>query len=523
MSYDGTLKFDTKIDSSGFQKGISSISSIAKGGLKATTSALGIVATGIGAIGTFALKAGSDFESSMSNVAAIAGLTSKEAGSDYDILRNKAKEVASQSKFTAAETADALSYMAMAGWKTQDMTAALSSVVNLAAASGQDLASTSDILTDAITALGHKASDTTGIVDEFGNQVSYATHFADVLAAASTSSNTKVGIMGETFKYAATMAGALGFSAEDLAVAIGLMANSGIKGTQAGTALRSIFSRLAAPPKECATAMEALGISLTDGEGKMKSLSTVMQEMRGKFSGLSETQQTMYAKQIAGQEAMSGLLAIVNATDEEFNELTTAIQNSNGAAQQMADKGAVATLREFAGQLQQAYDNNGIYALIDSAGDVFTGLITKIAEASPQIVGVAMTVAESFISSLLKNKAKVGSAGAELVTTLVAAVVEFAGEFWSCGVELFTSFIQGIAENTPKIVTSAKETIIKFGTALAENAASISSSAIQIISALATGLVDNLPQLISIGRNRRSSARSSPEYSTGCRKSSDQP
>ena len=532
MSYDGTLKFDTKIDSSGFQKGISNISSIAKGGLQATTSALGIVATGIGAIGTFALKAGSDFESSMSNVAAIAGLTSKEAGSDYDILRNKAKEVASQSKFTAAETADALSYMAMAGWKTQDMTAALSSVVNLAAASGQDLASTSDILTDAITALGHKASDTTGIVDEFGNQVSYATHFADVLAAASTSSNTKVGIMGETFKYAATMAGALGFSAEDLAVAIGLMANSGIKGTQAGTALRSIFSRLAAPPKECATAMEALGISLTDGEGKMKSLSTVMQEMRGKFSGLSETEQTMYAKQIAGQEAMSGLLAIVNATDEEFNELTTAIQNSNGAAQQMADamndnlrgqltmlgsqlnilgvsisesldkpmKGAVATLREFAGQLQQAYDNNGIYALIDSAGDVFTGLITKIAEASPQIVGVAMTVAESFISSLLKNKAKVGSAGAELVTTLVAAVVEFAGEFWSCGVELFTSFIQGIAENTPKIVSSAKETIIKFGTALAENAASISSSAIQIISALATGLVDNLPQLISIGK-----------------------
>lgn len=532
MSYDGTLKFDTKIDSSGFQKGISSISSIAKTGLQATTSALGIVAAGIGAIGTFAIKAGSDFESSMSNVAAIAGLTSKEAGSDYDILVKKAKEVASQSKFTAAETADALSYMAMAGWQTQDMTAALSSVVNLAAASGQDLASTADILTDAITALGHTASDSTGIIDEFGNEVTYATHFADILAAASSNSNTNVGLMGETFKYAATTAGALGFSAEDLAVAIGLMANSGIKGTQAGTALRSMFSRLAAPPKECATAMETLGISLKDGEGNMKSLGTVMRELREKFSGLSETEQAMFAKQIAGQEAMSGLLAIVNASDEDFNKLTEAIQNSNGATEEMATimndnlkgqltmlqsqldilgvsiyeslqvpmKGAVQTLREFADELQKAYDEGGMDALIGKSGEVLAGLVTALAQAAPQVVEVALSVARSFISSLLANKAEVASAGSELVTTLVTGIISFSGDLWSCGVELFAEFLRGMADNTPQIVSAAQNAIIQLGTALAENAPSIASSAVQIISALAEGFMQALPQMIDIGK-----------------------
>ena len=532
MSYDGTLKFDTKIDSSGFQKGISSISSIAKTGLQATTSALGIVAAGIGAIGTFAVKAGSDFESSMSNVAAIAGLTSKEAGSDYDILVKKAKEVASQSKFTAAETADALSYMAMAGWKTEDMTAALSSVVNLAAASGQDLASTSDILTDAITALGHTASDSTGIIDEYGNEVSYATHFADILAAASSNANTNVGMLGESFKYAAPVAGALGITAEDTSIALGLMANAGIKASQGGTALRTGLSNLVKPTKQMQTYMDKYNIALVKNADGSVNLRDTMKSLRERMGSLSTTEQAAAASAIFGKEAMSGWLAIINASDADFEKLTNAIDNCDGTTQQIADtmndnlkgqltmlqsqldilgvsiyeslqtpmKGAVQTLREFADALQDAYNEGGMDALIGKSGEVLAGMVTALAQAAPQVVEVALSVARSFISSLLANKAEVASAGSELVTTLVTGIISFSGDLWSCGVELFAEFLRGMADNTPQIVTAAQNAIIQLGTALAENAPSIASSAVQIISALAEGFMQVLPQLIDIGK-----------------------
>lgn len=263
--------------------------------------------------------AGATFESSMSNVQAISGATASE----MEMLTAKAEEMGAKTKFSASESADAFSYMAMAGWKTKDMLGGIEGIMNLAAASGADLATTSDIVTDALTAMGYSASD--------------AGRLADVMAAASSNANTNVELMGATFQYAAPIVGALGYSMEDTAVAIGLMANAGIKGEKAGTALRSILTRLSAPPKECETAMKKLGISLTDGEGKMKTMEEVVGELRTAFSGLDETSQTAYAKQIAGQEAMSGLLAIVRAAPEDYDKLTKAVANSTGAAENMAN------------------------------------------------------------------------------------------------------------------------------------------------------------------------------------------
>ena len=262
--------------------------------------------------------AGANFESSMSKVQAISGASAE----DMEKLTAKAKEMGETSVFSASESADALQYMAMAGWDTEDMLNGLEGIMNLAAASGEDLATTSDIVTDALTAMGYSAGD--------------AGKLADVMAAASSNANTNVSLMGQTFQYAAPIVGALGYNMEDTAVAIGLMANAGIKGEKAGTALRSILTRLSAPPKECADAMEELGVSLTDSEGNMKSLDEVMGDLRKGFDGLSETQQTQYAKAIAGQEAMSGLLAVVNAAPEDFDKLTKAVNNSTGAADEMA-------------------------------------------------------------------------------------------------------------------------------------------------------------------------------------------
>lgn len=265
------------------------------------------------------IQAGMNFESAMSEVGAISGASAEE----MEQLTAKAKEMGAQTKFSATESAEAFNYMAMAGWKTEDMINGIEGVMSLAAASGEDLATTSDIVTDALTAMGYSAGD--------------AGQLADVMAAASSNANTNVSLMGKTFQYAAPIVGAMGYSMEDVAVAIGLMANAGIKGDKAGTALRSTLTRLAAPPKECADAMEELGISLTDSEGKMKPFSQVMEDLRGAFDGLSETQQTQYAKAIAGQEAMSGLLAIVNAAPADFDKLTKAVAESNGAAQEMSE------------------------------------------------------------------------------------------------------------------------------------------------------------------------------------------
>ena len=318
MGYDGTLKFGTKIDTSGFGKGISEITGISQSGYEKTTKAFLGITAGVAAIGTAAVKTASDFDAEMSKVSAISGAT----GEDFDALRDKAREMGSKTKFSATESAEAMEYMAMAGWKTGDMLNGIEGIMNLAAASGEDLATTSDIVTDALTAFGLSAQD--------------SGHFADILAAASSNANTNVSMLGESFKYVAPVAGSLGMSAEDTSVALGLMANSGIKASQAGTALRSILTRMAKPTKQSQEALDALGLSLTDEQGNVKDLATLMGDMREAFSHCTDAEKAQYAALLAGQEGMSGLLAIVNASEADYNKLTGAIENCDGSAEEMA-------------------------------------------------------------------------------------------------------------------------------------------------------------------------------------------
>lgn len=316
---DGSVTIDTKLNNNEFKKGINELESIGKKGLKGLGVATGIAVTGLSALGGYAIKVGSDFEAGMSKVRAISGATQEE----IDKLTEKAKEMGAKTKFSASESAEAFQYMAMAGWKTEDMLNGIEGIMNLAAASGENLASVSDIVTDALTAFGLQAKD--------------SAHFADVLAKASSSSNTNVGLMGATFKYVAPIAGSMKYSIEDTAVAIGLMANAGIKGEQAGTALRSMLTRLVKPPKEASDALNKLNISAKNSDGTMKPLSQTLKELRTKFSKLNDSQKASYASSIAGTEAMSGMLAIVNASDADFEKLTKEINNSEGATKKMAD------------------------------------------------------------------------------------------------------------------------------------------------------------------------------------------
>lgn len=277
------------------------------------------LSTGIAGLGVVAVKTTADFDSEMSKVSAISGAT----GTDLDKLRGKAREMGAKTKFSASEAAQGMQYMAMAGWKTQDMMDGLEGIMNLAEASGEDLASTSDIVTDALTAFGLSAKD--------------SSHFSDILAAASSNANTNVSMMGETFKYAAPVLGSLGYTAEDAALAIGLMANAGIKSSQAGTALRGAITNLAKPTDTVAAAMDKYGISLTDSSGKMLSLRELMEQLRQKLGGLSEAEQAQAAAALFGKEAMSGMLAIINGSDKDFEKLAGAIDNCDGSSEKMAN------------------------------------------------------------------------------------------------------------------------------------------------------------------------------------------
>lgn len=435
---DGKIVIETGLDTKGIETGLKKVSSIAKTGIATTVTAISGMSTALAGVAGYSIKVGSSFEAGMSKVQAVSGASNEQ----LQRLSDKAKEMGATTKFSATEAADAMNYMAMAGWKTEDMLNGIDGIMNLAAASGEDLATTSDIVTDALTAFGLSASD--------------STHFADVLAAASSNANTNVSMMGETFKYVAPVAGSLGYSAEDCAVAIGLMANSGIKASQSGTALRSMFSRLAKPSKEVKEAMEKLNISLTDSHGNMKSLDTLMGDLRNSFSGLSESEKAEMASSLAGQEAMSGLLAIVNASDADFNKLKDAIYGADGASAKMAEtmqdnlKGKITITKstieglgikiyeeiedpmkeaaegttDSVEQISSALENGGIDAAVEKTGNIIGGLSVKIAQESPKMVDASVLLLKSFVQGIQKNKNQLKYASREIIDSLCDGLIK---------------------------------------------------------------------------------------------------
>lgn len=327
--------------------------------------AVSVVGNGLKSLTTGTISAGTNFESAMSSVASISGAT----GNDLKELTSKAKQMGATTQFSATEAANAMEYMAMAGWKTKDMVSGIGGIMNLAAASGSDLARTSDIVTDALTAFGKSASD--------------SGTFADVMAAASSNANTNVEMMGETFKYVGAAAGAMGYSIQDIALATGLMANSGIKGSEAGTALRSVITRMAKPTKESSAAMKKLGLSMTDSKGRMKSFGTIMKDMRKGMKGMTEDQKASYAAMLGGQEAMSGVLAIANASEKDFNKLSKAIDNSKNAAQNMA-KVKLDNLKGDVTILKSSMEGLGI-TIFDRVGGNLRGLVGTATDAVGKI------------------------------------------------------------------------------------------------------------------------------------------
>ncbi|MFR7944247.1 phage tail tape measure protein [Sellimonas intestinalis] len=354
--------------------------------LKSPLVAAGVtISAGAGIADT--VKTYADFEAAMSEVKAISGATSEE----FAQLTEKANQMGAITKFTASESAEAFKYMAQAGWDAKEMMDGIEGLMALAAASGEDLGTTSDIVTDALTAFGMAAKD--------------SGRFADVMAMAASATNTDVAKMGETFKYVAPVAGSLGYSIEDTAVAIGLMANNGIKASQAGTSLRSLLTNLTHPVGQAADAIEELGISVTNADGSVKPLSQTMQELREKFSTLTDAEKAQYSAMLAGQEGMSGLLAIVNASDQDFADLTEQINNSSGAAQQMSD----IMMDNLAGKFELF--TGALDSMKMSLGEKFKPYLVDTLEwltnKVPDVENALLTAANSFDRFVEKTKSKI--------------------------------------------------------------------------------------------------------------------
>lgn len=341
----------------------------------------------VAGLGAAAVKTAADFDAGMSKVAAISGAT----GDDLDALRDKAREMGAKTKFSASEAASAMEYMAMAGWKTEDMLGGIEGIMNLAAASGEDLATTSDIVTDALTAFGLTAQD--------------SAHFADILAAASSNANTNVAMMGETFKYCAPIAGALGFSAEDVAEAIGLMANAGIKSTQAGTALRAIMNNLSGEVKITGKALGEVTIATTNTDGSMRELSDILADCRGAFSQLSESEKAQAAEALVGKNAMSGFLALMSAGDADIEKLANSIDHCSDTFVKTVDGAIIPMSQALEEGIDWIEEYNGVSeqmaaVMQDNLGGQLTILKSQLEELAISFGEMLMPAIRAIVSKI---------------------------------------------------------------------------------------------------------------------------
>ena len=409
------------------------------------------------AAGTAAVKTAADFDSAMSKVAAVSGAT----GDELDALRDKAREMGAKTKFSASEAADAMNYMAMAGWKTGDMLEGIEGIMNLAAASGEDLATTSDIVTDALTAFGLSAAD--------------SGHFADVLAAASSNANTNVSMMGETFKYCAPVAGSLRFSCEDTAQAIGLMANSGIKGSQSGTALRSIMTALAGDVKFCGDAFGEMEIATTNQDGSMRELNDILADCRVAFAQMSESEQASAAQALVGKNAMSGFLALMNAAPSDIQKLEGAISTCsdeidgyNGVTEKMA-----AVMQDNLGG-QLTILKSQLQELAISFGEILMPAIRSIVSRIQGLIDKFNALSPATKETIVKIALVAAALGPLLV--VVGKTMVGVGK------------LMRLVSNLPTIIAGAKAAFTSFGAAIGGISAPV-VAVIAVVAALVAAFV----------------------------------
>lgn len=498
-----------------FQKNTSSLGSKLAGGLKTGLSvsakAIAAVSGALGTASVAAIKVGSDFEAQMSRVQAISGATGKE----LEELRNQAIQLGADTSFSASEAAQGMENLAAAGFTTSEIMDAMPGLLDLAAAAGEDLAASSDIAASTLRGFGLAASD--------------AGHVADVLAENANRTNSSVAETGEAMKYIAPLARAAGISMEETAAAIGIMANAGIQGSQAGTTLRGALSRFSKPTDDMVGVMEQLGISFYDSEGKMKSLSDQVGMLRTAMQGMTDEQKNNVLVTLYGQESLSGMLALINEGEGSLTQLTESFRECDGAAQQAATtmqdnlqgaieqmKGSLETLgivlydsvseplknlaqqaTDAINQLTTAFQENGMPGLISVGGQVISNILLGIAQMLPSLLENAILIIQQIVSSLNENMPQLVSAGGQILLTLISGMASLLPSLGEFALNLITQIGNGITENAPQLVPKGIEAVLQFIQGIVSNFPQIVSTGLDMLVSLAEGIANSLPTLIA--------------------------
>lgn len=478
--------------------------------IKSLKLATGLTTALTGAVigtGATATKTSADFYKGMSKVKAITSASAEEMQEMEKVARHLTKNT----EHSLLDITEAMKYTGMAGWNATEVTKGLPSILDLASASGENLATVSDIVTDGMMAFKYEIKD--------------VGKYVDVLAQTARSSNTNVGLMGESFKYASPIASTLGYKLEDIALATGLMASSGIKGSLAGTSLRMALTNLAAPSKRVEKGMKALGISIKDFQGK--SLEEQLSMLRSKFKGLSKTQQTQTAEMLFGKRAMSGMLAVINTSQSEYDELKNKLKGSTDSAKEMAQtmrenlassfkitinkikdlgvsignkltpkfteflKGIGKDLGELDSVIQKDFSK-----LPDKIGGIFSKIITKGLEALPQIINIGYKFVNGFLTGISQNKESISKSIVGIIDNTARNFISFAEKFIKVGGDIILRVAEGMSGKLPHLTQQAIEAIARLIVYFGENVDKVFEVGTKIVVAIGKGIVNALPKLM---------------------------
>ena len=561
--YDDTLKIFAGIDTDGVKSGMKDVKSLVDKGMnavksvtsagasaisgvtKAVTTSIATAGSGVLAFGGYAVNAGKNFEKSMSNVMATMGITKdtiQDGQNSYELLAETAKKMGETTKFSASESADALNYLALAGYDAQKSCEALPAVLNLAQAGNMDLARTSDLVTDAMSALGIEATNEN------------LTHFGDVLAKTSSRSNTSVAQLGEAMLVCGGQSRLAGLELEETSTMLGILADNGIKGAEGGTALRNLLKNIYTPTSQASKAMQALGIQTSDADGNLRNVQDILLDTMSALENLSGADKMTAMGDIFDVRTIAAASATLNNCSERYNELYGEIMDCNGAMEQMAEtqndnlegdiyslksafeavgvaveeklnkslRNAVQLGTSYLRQLNDSFKKNGFDGLANSLGDELGDAVTKISARIPDFINIGSSIVKSFMKGISDNSAVLAKSASEIVSSLANGVLDLFPMFITVGGQLVSDFADGISEkipvltekavniiewlynglieNLPKIIDTALELIQKFGNKLSENSDKIISAGVEIVSILADGIKKGIPKVLKTAK-----------------------
>ncbi len=509
MANDGTVRIGTEIDDRGFKAGISKLGNVASTGMKVATGAIAAASTAVLAFGASSVKVGMDFDKSMSQVAATMGTTVDKIQN----LRDFALEMGSKTSFSATQAADALNYMALAGYTADEAMQQLPNVLNLAAAGGIDLAYASDMVTDAQSALGLTMDESAQLVDK--------------MATAASNSNTSVAELGDAILQVGGTAKVLKGGTTELATVLGILADNGVKGAEGGTALRNVILSLSAPTDKAASALKSLGVEVFDSAGDMRSLNDIFKDFDSALSKLTQQEKTEVLNTIFNKVDLKSVNALLANSGERFDELSGAIDKAKGSAEAMAAtqldnlagditlfksamEGAQVVisdklkpaLRDFVqfgtssvSQLTKTFKNEGLAGAVDALGNILVDALARIAEGLPGFINLGFDIIESIITGLINASPELAKSALPILESLANGFMSYSVLLLDSASEIIAQLAKGLTQALPKLAPIAVDTVLHFANDLVAGYGNLLESGAQLLEALSSGILAALPSL----------------------------